>query len=477
MVATRPETAKKKASGGVCSINPVSRGLTWLSLVLAGLTAVLSPLDAVAGHGGFNPQTFTLANGMQVVVVSNHRMPVVTHMLWYKAGAADEAPGKTGSAHLLEHLMFKGTESFPSGAFSKNVARVGGSENAFTSLDYTGYYQTVAVQHLEKMMTMEADRMRNLILDPGEVDTERLVVLEERRQRTDNDPGAILREHVNAALFLNYPYRRPIVGWEHEIRALNVDDLRTFYRKWYSPGNAVLVVAGDITMAELKPVAERTYGKIPGSPFVDRARPGEPPQSASRRISLKDARVRQPSWSRTYLAPSRHTSIAGGPESLHSYALEVLAGVIGGGATSQIYKALVVDRKLAVSAGAGYGSGSLGPTRFSFYASPAPGVSMETLEQAMEEEVAKLLDQGVKEEDVGRVKKSMIAEAVYARDSLSGGARVLGSALVSGRTIEDVEQWPHRIDAVTLDQVNAAARAVLDGRPSITAVLEGKASP
>lgn len=438
---------------------------------------LILPVPALAEHGVFNPQTFSLSNGMQVVVVENHRMPVVTHMVWYKTGAADEVPGKTGAAHLLEHLMFKGTKRFPSGAFSKSVARVGGSENAFTALDYTAYFQNVAVEHLQDMMVMEADRMRNLVLDPKEVDTERLVVLEERRKRTDNNPGAILREHVNAALFLNYPYGRPIIGWEHEIRALSVEDLRAFYRRWYNPGNAILVVAGDITMAELKPLAEKTYGQIPASPPMLRGRPIEPPQRASRRVSLKDVRVRQPSWSRTYLAPSRHTSIAGGPGSKHSYALEVLSGVIGGGATSQIYRSLVVEQKLAVSAGAGYGSGSLGPTRFSFYASPAPTVSLETLELAMEKEVAKLLKDGVRAEDVQRVKKSMIAEAIYARDSLSGGARVLGSALASGRTVEDVENWPHRIQEVTLAQVNAAAIAVLEGRPSVTAVLEGDANP
>jgi len=324
-------------------------------------------------------------------------------------------------------------------------------------------------------MAMEADRMSNLVLDAKEVDTERLVVLEERRQRTDNNPGAILREHVNSALFLNYPYRRPIVGWEHEIRALGVDDLRDFYDKWYRPANAVLVVAGDITAAELKPMAQRTYGQIPATAFEPRFRPSEPPQAASRRVSFRDPRVRQPSFSRTFLAPSRHVSIAGGPDKRHSYALEVLSGVIGGGATSQIYRSLVVERKLAVSAGAGYGAGALGPSRFSFYASPVPGVTMAALEQALAEEIAKLLADGVRPEDVRRVKKSMIAEAIYARDSLSGGARVLGSALASGKTIEDVEQWPHRIEDVSVEQVNAAARAVLRDRPSVTAVLQGEA--
>ena len=314
---------------------------------------LFSAVSARADHGVFNPESFTLENGMQVVVVSNHRMPVVTHMVWYKTGSADEPAGKTGVAHLLEHLMFKATKTLPSGEFSRRVARVGGSENAFTSLDYTGYFQTVALEHLESMMSMEADRMRNLVLDPEEVETERLVVLEERSQRTDNNPGAILREHVNAAMFLNYPYRLPIIGWEHEIRALSVDDLRAFYRKWYTPANAILVVAGDITAERLKPLAEKTYGKIPSFPAVDRNRPSEPKQTASRRVMLKDARVRQPSLSRSYLAPSRVTPVTGGAGTEHSYALDVLSGVIGNGASSQIYRSMVVEQKIAVSAGGG----------------------------------------------------------------------------------------------------------------------------
>jgi zinc protease len=436
--------------------------------------ALISPVSAWADHGVFNPKTFTLSNGMQVVVISNHRMPVVSHMVWYKAGSADELPGKTGAAHLLEHLMFKGTKNLPSGEFSKTVASVGGSENAFTSLDYTGYYQNVAVEHLETMMTMEADRMKNLVLDPKEVDTERLVVLEERSQRTDNNPSSVLREHVSATLFMNHPYSRPIIGWEHEIRALSVGDLRAFYDKWYAPSNAILVVSGDITAARLKPMAERIYGKIPASPAIPRTRPSEPAQKASRQVMLKDARVRQASWSRSYLAPSRVTSIAGGAGKEHSYALEVLSTVIGGGATSQIYRSLVVEQKLAVSAGAGYGSSPQGPSRFTFYASPTPGVSMETLEKAMEREIETLLKDGVAAEKVVRVKKSMFAQAVYARDSLSAGAMSLGSALVSGKTISDIETWPHRIADVTVDQVNAAAHAVLKNRPSVTALLQGE---
>lgn len=441
------------------------------------LSLALVAVRADAGHGVFNPQSFTLGNGMRVVVVPNHRMPVVTHMVWYTVGSADEPPGKSGVAHLLEHLMFKGTEAYPSGAFSHHVARVGGSENAFTSLDYTGYFQTVAVEHLRRMMVMEADRMRNLVLDEKEVETERLVVLEERRQRTDNDPASILREHVNGALFLNHPYRRPIIGWEHEIAALGVNDLKAFYERWYTPANAILVVAGDITAERLKPMAEETYGKIPAAPPMARTRPSEPPQAASRRVTLKDARVRQPSISRIYLAPSRHVAVAGGAGPEHRHALEVLGSVIGGGATSQLYRSLVVERKIAVSAGAGYGGGALGPSRFSFYASPAQGVDMAELEKALDGEIVRLLRDGVDAGDVERVKKSMIAEAIYARDSLSGGARVLGAALASGKTIEDVEAWPHDIGKVSVDAVNAAAHAVLEDRPSVTAILLGNGEP
>lgn len=444
-------------------------------LFLAFVVASSLPLaPAMAGDGVFNPQTFTLKNGMRVVVVPNHRVPVVTHMVWYKAGSADEAPGRTGAAHLLEHLMFKGTKSLPSGEFSKIVARNGGTENAFTSLDYTGYFQTVATGRLETMMTMEADRMTGLVFDQKEVDTERLVVLEERRQRTDNNPGAILREHVNAATYLNYPYGRPIIGWEHEIRALKIDDLKNFYGRWYRPGNAILVVAGDMTAEKLRPMAERTYGKIPAVSAVFRDRPSEPAHSASRRVELRDARVSQPTWSRAYMAPSQVTGISDGAGTEHAIALEVLAEIIGHGSSSPLYRSLVIDQKLAVTAAVSYSADSLGPARFIFYALPRTGVSLGQIETAMEAEIAKTLKTGVDADQLARAKTRLKAEAVYARDSLSTGARVLGAALASGQTIEDVENWVHRIDAVTVEAVNKAAKIVFEGRPSVTAVLLGE---
>jgi len=433
-----------------------------LSVIAVLSGAALHPINAAV----FNPETFTLENGMQVVVVQNHRVPVVTHMVWYRVGAADEGPGESGVAHLLEHLMFKGTQSHPDGEFSAIVARNGGQENAFTSYDYTAYYQTVARGRLELVMAMEADRMTNLVLSNENIDTERLVVLEERRSRTDNNPSAILREQANAALFLNYPYRRPIIGWEHEILGLNRKEILGFYGRWYAPNNAILVVAGDITGDELRPLAEKYYGPIQRADTPERVRPTEPPQRAARVVTYRDTRVRQPSWSRSFLAPSYVDG-----ETQHAYALEILADILGGGSTSRLYRKLIIDQKLAVSAGAYYSPDNLGPGRFVIYASPVPGVNMAELEVAIEDVVNELLANGLTDEEVLRSNNTMQSSAIYARDSLSGGARALGAALASGQTTNDVEEWPDRISAVSPDDVNAAAAYVFVETRSVTALL------
>jgi len=414
----------------------------------------------------FSPETFTLANGMQVVVVSNHRAPIVTHMVWYKVGSADEPKGKTGVAHFLEHLMFKATKNLKSGEFSKIVAQNGGRDNAFTSFDYTGYHQTVAVDRLEVVMKLEADRMRNLIIDPKEVEPERQVVREERRSRTDNSPGAKLREQVNAALFINYPYRNPIIGWDHEIIDITIDDLRDFYDTYYWPNNAVLVVAGDITAEKLKPLAEKYYGGIPAGKIPARVRPAEPPHNAARTVTLKDPRVRQPSWRQAFLAPSR---VYGAKE--HSYPLEVMSQIFGGGSTSRLYRSLVIDQKVALSAGSFYDADNFGPSRFVIFVSPRPGVSMDQIDKAVQTEIQKLKDEGVTADELKRAKTSMQAEAIFARDSMGAGARVLGAALTSGQTVESVESWPEQIGGVTEDQIKKAAAAVLVSKNSVTGLL------
>lgn len=414
----------------------------------------------------FNPETFTLKNGMQVVVVSNPRVPVVTHMVWYRVGSADEGPGESGIAHFLEHLMFKGTKTREPGEFSQIVARNGGQENAFTSYDYTAYYQTIAGDRLETVMAMEADRMINLRITPKEVEPERQVVIEERRMRTDNNPAAVLGEQTNAALFLNHPYRNPIIGWRHDIEALDINRILAFYKRFYRPNNAILVVAGDITAEKLKPLADKYYGAIPAGQPVVRIRAEEPPQKAARRVTLRDKRVTQASWRRSYLASSYMWG-----ERKHTYPLEVLANIIGGGASSRLYRKLVIEDKLAVSAGAYYSGDDRGPGQFVFYASPRGEVTMETVESAIEAEIARILKSGISADELTRAKDRMQAEAIYARDSLSGGARTLGSALAAGIPVAEVEAWPERIGAVTADAILAAARATFDVRHSVTGLL------
>lgn len=439
---------------------PVIGGGFAAILLFAGVAA--QPADAQI----FNPTTFTLDNGLQVVVIENHRAPAVTHMIWYKVGAADEPPRKSGIAHFLEHLMFKGTETRAPGEFSDLVARNGGRENAFTSQDYTGYFQTIAADRLALMMELEADRMTGLVLTDDIIQPERLVVIEERRSRTDSSPRALLSEQVTAATYSNHPYRLPIIGWEHEIRALTLKDLTEFYQAWYAPNNAVLVVSGDVTPDQVRELAETHYGPIPAKEIAPRVRPAEPPHHAAREVVLRDARVDQPGWSRRWLAPSY---VAGDKE--HAYALEVLAEVIGGGSSSRLYTSLVIDQTLAVAAGAWYSPDQLDLTTFGTWFSPRPGVDVGELADALEAQIERFLEDGATEEEVERAKQRLVDSAVFARDSLGGPARIFGAALTSGQSVDDVEQWPGRISAVTVEQVNAAARAVLRPKTSTTGIL------
>lgn len=428
--------------------------------------AVAFSLSSPAHAKVFSPESFTLDNGMQVVVVSNHRAPVITHMVWYGSGAMDQAPGRTGVAHLLEHLMFKGTEANPDGVFSQIVARNGGRENAFTSQDYTGYFQSVAADRLELMMELEADRMVNLVLLQKDIDTEREVVREERRSRIGNEPGSRLNEQATAAFYTNHPYGNPVIGWDHEIQALTRADLLDYYRAWYAPNNAILVVVGDVTVDQVRPLAEKHYGAISRRDLPDRIEWREPPVAAAQRITLADPQVRQPSWSRRFRAPGY---VYG--DSVHAYPLEVLADILGGGATSRIYRSLVVEQKIAAGAGAWYNPTSRGPTSFGFYGTPLPGGELAAVETAIEAEIKKLLHDGVTGDEVQRSIARLQAEAIYARDSLRAPAQVLGGGLVIGMSVEDIEAWPERIGAVTAEAVNAAARAVLSSDASLTTLL------
>jgi zinc protease len=434
-----------------------------LAVTLALLLAAL-PREGFAKV--FDPEVFTLENGLQVVVIPNHRAPIVTHMIYYKVGAADEAPGESGLAHFLEHLMFKGTKRFGPGEFSRIVAENGGSENAFTSWDMTAYFQTVAKDRLDIVMELEADRMTNLVLTDDVVLPEREVVREERRSRVGNNPGSQLSETMQASLYLNHPYRTPIIGWDHEISELSTDAALAFYRRWYAPNNAVLVIAGDVDAAEVRPLVERYYGVIPARSLPARLRPSEPPQHAGRRVTLKSPRVDLPSIQLEYLAPSYRTATGN-----EAYALQVLSEIMGGGTSSRLYRDMVVAQAVAASAGSGYSGDSYDLSSFAFYAAPLPGGDIAATEAALRQAIADLLETGVTEAEVAAAKRRLAADAVYARDSLGTAPRVFGRALTTGSKVADVEAWPDRIDAVTAEDVNAAARAVLRDGSSVTGVL------
>jgi len=414
-----------------------------------------------------NAQEFSLANGMQVVVIPDHRAPVVTHMVWYKVGSADEPQGKTGVAHFLEHLMFKGTPTHPGGNFSRIVAEKGGQENAFTSTDYTGYFQKVAREHLGLVMELEADRMANLVLGEEETAAERDVVLEERRSRVDNDPGGQLSEEISASLYRVHPYGRPVIGWEHEIKALNRADAIEFYDTYYTPNNAILVVAGDVTAEEVRALAEKTYGGLArrAEPGV-RARPSEPPQRAAREVVLASPRVEQETMRRVYDVPSSTTAEAGEAE-----ALDVFANLLGGGPTSKLYRTLVVEQQIATSAGAWYSGTALDNGRFGVYAVPRGATTLADLLAAIDAMIAELIAEGISDKDLARAKTGLIAAAVYAQDSQSRLARTFGAALASGETLAAVQDWPDRIARVGADDVIAVARKYLVKERSVTGFL------
>jgi zinc protease len=410
---------------------------------------------------------FTLRNGLEVVVIPDHRTPVVTHMVWYRVGAADETAGKSGLAHFLEHLMFKGTAKNPQGLFSQVVATIGGQENAFTSSDYTGYFQRVAREQLKTLMEFESDRMTGLVLTDDVVKPERDVVLEEYNMRVANNPGARLEEQMEAALYLNHPYGRPVIGWKQEIEKLNREDALAFYRRFYTPNNAILIVAGDVTAEEVKSLAEATYGKVQRiTEIAARVRPQEPVQEAPRTVTLADPRVNQPSVQRLYLAPSYTTAKPNEAE-----ALDVLAHILGRGSNSRLYQALVLDKGIAVNAGAGYQGSALDYSRLNVFGSPKPGTTLQQVEEAIDAVIAEIAEKGVTADELGRSKSRLIADAVYAQDSQSTLARWYGAALTTGGTVEQVQSWPDRIRAVNREAVQAAARQWLDKRRSVTGYL------
>ena len=411
---------------------------------------------------------FDLDNGLEVVVIEDHRAPAVVHMVWYRVGAADEPPGKSGIAHFLEHLMFKATDELASGELSDTVARNGGSDNAFTSYDYTGYFQRIAADRLDLVMRMEASRMDGLALVEDDIATERDVVIEERNQRVENDPGALFSEQRNAAQYLNHPYGIPVIGWKHEAHNLSLEDAQQFYEKHYGPNNAVLVVAGDVEPGEVKRLAETHYGVIPANPaIVPRNRVVEPPQLAERRMTFTDPRVSEPYVVRTYLAPERDPG-----DQRPAAALALLAQVLGGSSQTSVFgEKLNLGPPKAIYSSAWYSGLSLDDTTFGMAIIPNADMSLEDAEVAMDKAVADFLEEGVNPDDLARIKRQIRASEIYALDSVSSVARQYGSGLTSGLTIEDIEAWPDILDSITEAEIIAAAEMVFDRRNAVTGYI------
>ncbi len=438
-----------------------------VAAAVAFTMAALSAPALAADSAGNDISDFTLSNGMEVVVIPDHRAPIVTHMVWYKIGSADEPPGKSGIAHFFEHLMFKGTKNHKPGEFSARVSEIGGDENAFTSYDYTAFYQTVTPQALPTMMEYEADRMRNLILTDDVIGPERDVILEERRLRIENNPEALLNEEINATLFQNEPYRVPVIGWMHEMEQLNRVDAVAFYDKYYAPNNAVLIVAGDIDEATVKALAEKTYGKVPRGPDLPpRSRPTEPEQNTKRTVTLRDQRVSVPSFQKSWVVPSYRTAKDGEAE-----ALDLLSEILGGGVRSRVYQELVVKSGIASSAGASYSGTSLGETSFSLYGSPRGQAGIEQVEGAIDAEVRKLIKDGITESELEKAKNRYVRSMIFARDDQSDMANIYGATLTTGGTVAEVQEWPDRIKAVTPEQVRAVAAKYLNPDRSVAGYL------
>lgn len=425
--------------------------LTWATLSIAGAQTPNAP-----GSPPVQAQQFTLSNGMSLIVKPDRRAPTAVHMLWLRAGSMDEVDGSSGVAHVLEHMLFKGTPSVPVGEFSRRVAALGGRDNAFTSLDYTGYYQQIPAARLADVMALEADRFAHNEWPDDEFKKELEVVKEERRMRTEDNPQALMNEALHAAVFVASPYRRPIVGWMSDLDALTPDDARAFYQRWYVPANAAVVVAGDVDVAEVRRLAEKYYGALPGRVVPERKPRVEPAQTGLKRIAFK-APAEQAMVTLAFKVPS-FQSFDGGQEASDALALTVLAAVLDGYSGARLERALTQGKdRVADSAGADNGLWGRGPQLFMLSGVPAQGKTAEQVEAALRAQVALIATEGVSEAELARVKTQWVASAVYKLDSVFNQARELGTSWVQGQPLDAHERLIERLRAVTAEQVKAVA--------------------
>ncbi len=399
------------------------------------------------------PTDVTLDNGMRVIVQEDHRAPVMVSQVWYRAGSIDEFNGTTGVAHVLEHMMFKGTKDVPAGEFSKRIAAAGGRENAFTSRDHTAYFQQMQKDRLELSMKLEADRMANLVISDENFAKEIQVVMEERRLRTDDQPQAVVYERLMATAYQTHPYRRPIIGWMDDLQHMTAQDARDWYARWYAPNNATLVVAGDVKSDDVIALAKKYFGAIPARPL-----PVRKPQMEVRQVGDKHIVVKTPAKLPYVLMAWHAPVLRDWDKDSEPYALQILAGVLSGNDSARLQKSLVKTSQLAIDASAGYDSVARGPGMFLIDATPAPGKKLEALEQAILAEVARIQNDGISESELARVKAQVIAADVYQRDSLFYQAMQLGEYVTAGLPPDALTHRVDKLRAVTADQVREAAR-------------------
>lgn len=429
--------------------------------------AALALAGALSLNAQANPYEKQLTNGMRLIVQEDKRAPTAVHMVWYRVGAMDEKDGDSGVAHMLEHMMFKGTKRVPAGQFNKIVAEAGGRDNAFTSTDYTAYFQLVPKEALPRMMALEADRMANLQIEPHEFASEAKVVMEERRLRTEDSPESLVHETLNAGAFQAHPYRRPVIGWMDDLTHLTWQDVRAWYRDWYAPNNAFLLVVGDVDHRQVFRDAEKTYGRLPAKSLPARKPQSEPVQKGIRRLTVK-APAKLPYLAMAWKVPKLHDVAA----DRDPYALEVLAGILDGSEAARLAKSLVRGQRIAQSVGAGYEAIQRGEALFVLDGQPAEGHSVAELETALRTELARIGEQGVTEEELARIKTQIVAGQVYKRDSMMAQAMEIGRFEASGFHWRDYDQLLDRLRSVSAEEVRAVARKYFSDDQLTVAVLD-----
>jgi zinc protease len=437
-----------------------------LLVTVAAVPALSAPQAAASAAPSAQTFQFALPNGMQVVVIPDHRAPVVTQMLWFKVGAVDDPPGISGLAHFFEHMMFRGTKQTPGDLYAQTIAKNGGEDNAFTTHDYTAFYEQIAADRLKLAMDLEADRMVNLDLSDSNVTTERDVVLEERRMRVENNPQALMGEQMEAALHMSHPYGRPVLGWPEEVRRIDKVSAQDFYKHHYAPNNATLIIAGDVTPDQIRVMAQAEYGKVAARPLQPRSEFSEPPRLTETRMTLVRPDVQVPLFQRVYRVPSYAQAAPGQAESF-----ETLAQIMGGDQTATLYRVLVEEKKLATDAGASYDGYARDAGEFSVYAVPRAGVSLETLEKAVDQVMQTFSVSQIKGADLARAKTGLIASVTYRRDSQFAMASAYGQALMIGLTADDVNEWPTRIRAVDASGIQKASQRLFR-RNAVSVYLE-----